>query len=161
MTIFLSSMLARLTAILMVSTGLLPATVTPRHLHLPMVFEANRGQADQQVAFLSHGNGYAVQFDRKGIALVDGQTTVRMDRQDASPAGSIRGYNPQAGKANYLKGRQSQWLTNIQLYGGVFYEEIYPGISLLFHGTDGELEYDLSLSPSARPSAIRLLFTGV
>src|SRR5437016_5213151 len=115
MTIFVSSMFGRLTAILMVSTGLVAATATPRHLRLPMVFEENRGQADQQVAFLTHSTGYAVQFDRKGIALVDGQTTVRMDLQDASLARSIRGYNPQAGKANYLKGRQSQWLTNIQL----------------------------------------------
>jgi hypothetical protein len=41
------------------SSPLVPAGVTASYLKLPLAFEANQGQTDQQVKFLSRGRGYA------------------------------------------------------------------------------------------------------
>ena len=37
---------------------------------------------------------------------------------------------------------------------------MYPGVDLLYYGNDGQLEYDLVLSPGANPSSIRFLVSG-
>ena len=39
-------------------------------------------------------------------------------------------------------------------------ENVYSGIDLVYHGTQGQLEYDFVLAPQADPSQIRLQFAG-
>jgi hypothetical protein len=128
---------------------------------LPLMFEPNMGQAGQGTLFLGRGPGYTIQFDARGIELLSGQSAVRMNLRGASSTVRTRGYEPQAGRANYLLGRQDQWIKDIPLYGGVRYEDVYPGISLVFYSNGGDLEYDFSLAPGAVPSAIRLSFSGM
>jgi len=40
------------------------------------------------------------------------------------------------------------------------YAELYPGVSLVFYGTERELEYDLVVAPGADPGAVELAFDG-
>ncbi len=46
-------------------------------------------------------------------------------------------------------------------YAKVRYEEIYPGVDLVFYGTQKELEYDVVLAPGADVSAVRLRVEGL
>jgi hypothetical protein len=65
------------------------------------------------------------------------------------------------GKSNYFIGNDpSQWRTNIPQYERVTYREVYPGVDLVYYGTQRQLEYDFVLSPAADPDQIRLRFEG-
>jgi hypothetical protein len=62
---------------------------------------------------------------------------------------------------SYLRGSEpSGWESGIPTYARVRYDEVYPGVDLLFHGSRGQLEYDFVVAPGADPSRIGLLFRG-
>ncbi|HET9942355.1 MAG TPA: SBBP repeat-containing protein, partial [Terriglobia bacterium] len=46
-------------------------------------------------------------------------------------------------------------------YEKVRYEEVYPGIDLIYYGTGRQLEYDFELRPFMDPSSIQIEFDGV
>jgi hypothetical protein len=73
----------------------------------------------------------------------------------------VRGEAELRGKVNYLMGNDpSLWRTNISTFAKVRCEEVYPGIDLVYYGTDGQLEYDFVLAPGADPNVIALEFDG-
>ncbi|HXT37622.1 MAG TPA: SBBP repeat-containing protein [Chloroflexota bacterium] len=83
---------------------------------------------------------------------------------------SLRGANPQAapvgqarlaGEVNYLYGNDpSGWLTHIPTFAEVRYPNVYPGIDLVYHGRQQQLEYDFKLQPGADPNLVRLQVAG-
>jgi hypothetical protein len=80
---------------------------------------------------------------------------VRMDGANAS-AKAVP-LDKLAGVSNYFVGRDStKWLTGIPTYGKVRYEDVYPGIDLVYYGRRGELEFDFVLKPGADPDVIHL-----
>ena len=148
--------MSKCTGLLLLST-LAVAGARPRSL--PLMFEANLGQAEPGTAFLGRGPGYAIHFDGAGISLVHGQDIVRMDLQGATPP-RISGNQPQEGRANYFIGnsaQSAQWITDVPLYAGIQYSGFYPGVDLSFYSSEGELEYDFTLAPGASAATIRLL----
>ncbi len=48
----------------------------------------------------------------------------------------------------------------IPSYARVEYEDVYPGVNLVFHGNQGKLEYDFVVRPGADPGTIRFAFKG-
>src|SRR5208283_4844758 len=65
------------------------------------------------------------------------------------------------GKINYLIGNDpAKWRTNISTYAKVKYQGVYPGVDLVCHSNQGQLEYDFVVAPSMDPKAIRLKFRG-
>jgi len=148
---------------------------------LPLSFEANHGQTDGKVKFLSRGSGYnlfltsteAVLSLRKaqpkdkaaqGSALhkahkAEPATVVAMKLVGANPDPKITGANQLPGKVNYFLGKDpKKWRTNIPTYGKVRYTNVYPGINLVFYGQGQKLEYDFIVAPGANPEAIALCF---
>jgi len=67
-----------------------------------------------------------------------------------------------AGKSNYFIGNdQSKWHTGVANYKNVKYNAIYPGIDLLYYGTNQRtLEYDFVVSPGSDPAKIGITFDG-
>ena len=65
--------------------------------------------------------------------------------------------------SNYLIGNDpSQWHSSIPNYAGVFYDNVYPGVQLVYYGnSQRRLEYDFVVSPGADPREIQLEFAGV
>jgi uncharacterized protein (TIGR03437 family) len=64
-------------------------------------------------------------------------------------------------QANYLLGADpAGWRTGVALYARATYRELYPGIDLIFHGSDRSLEYDFLLRPGADAHAIALDVSG-
>ena len=74
----------------------------------------------------------------------------------------VEGQDELPGKANYLIGSDPRaWRTNIPTYARVRYREVYPGIDVMFHGDQQQLEYDLIVAPGHDPRTIALRVDGV
>ncbi|MDA2936812.1 SBBP repeat-containing protein [Acidobacteria bacterium AH-259-A15] len=180
---------------------------------LPLSFEANHGQAHDQVKFLSRGRGYTLFLTSdeavlalRGPALArsdpgkrawpetgkledalrrskvlphpkDGAVTTTAELEDngatshavlrmklvgGNPRAKVSGLKELPGKSYYFIGNDpKQWRTNILTYAKVKYEDVYPGIDLIYYGTNqSKLEYDFIVTPGANPKAIRLTFDG-
>lgn len=86
---------------------------------------------------------------------------VRMRLLGANASVYATGANKQPGKAHYFGGNdRSQWRTNVPTFGRVHYNQIYPGIDLVYYGREGQLEYDFRVAPGVDPSLISLAFEG-
>jgi hypothetical protein len=144
---------------------------------LPLSFEANRGQTDARVAFLARGPGYTLFLTPAGAMLAlrrpsasgadvaDAPAPVgaalRLQLLGANPTPELSGFDELPGKVNYFLGSDSaSWRADIPTYARVRYREIYPGVDLVDHGNQGQLEYDFILAPGADPGVIRLDFAG-
>ena len=74
----------------------------------------------------------------------------------------VVGLDELLGKSNYFIGNDpSNWHTNIPTYTKVQYQDIYPGIDLIYYGNQRQLEYDFVVAPGADPGAIKLAFAGL
>lgn len=86
---------------------------------------------------------------------------VRMKLIGANPNARISGLEQLPGKSNYLIGNDpAKWRTNVPNFARVKYQDVYPGIDLVYYGNQGQLEYDFLVSPGADPSVIQLTFEG-
>jgi uncharacterized protein (TIGR03437 family) len=130
-----------------------------------MAFEPNRGQAEPGIEFLSRGDGYGL-FLRgsEAVLAVRGHGTdslVRMRLAGGSARTRGEGEDPLAGKSHYFLGNDpSRWHTNVPNYSRVRYRGVYPGIDVVYYGSQGQLEFDFLAEAGADTSLIRLQFRG-
>lgn len=159
--------------------------VSTTMMGMPLQFEANHGQVDGQVKFLSRGSGYTlfltptesvmVLQQRDATSQPGGghdplattepapikQSVVRMKLEGANPSPAIDGMEQLPGIVNYFIGNDpAKWRTKIPIYAKVHYKEAYPGIDLAYYGNQGKLEYDFIVAPGADPNQIKLAFEG-
>src|SRR5450755_3515097 len=149
-------------------TGAKPAKAAL--LAVPLSFEANQGQTDSQVKFLSHGDGYSlfltsneVVFTLRTLAGVKAPPSVcRMELLGAERNAQVSGADKLPGVANYFIGNDpKKWRSGIGAYAKVKYRGIYPGVDAVFYGNQRQLEYDFVVAPGADPKQISLGLTGV
>jgi hypothetical protein len=142
--------------------------VKAHYATIPLSFEANEGQANPAVEFLSHGRGYT-------LALRHGNATLSLMRSNVKNGGSqvqltLAGANSNARavregqqitRTNYFPGGDAKlWHTNIPNYARVKYNGIYPGIDLVYYGNQQRLEHDFIVAPGADPSQISFTIRG-
>ncbi len=145
---------------------------------LPLRFEANQGQVDRTVRFLSRGSGYQLFLtsteavlslgranqasEKKRKEPVTFQTgTLRMKWEGANQNPKVEGVDGLEGKSHYFFGNDpDKWRNNIPLYRKVRYRDLYSGIDLIYYGNQRQLEYDLVVTPEGDPGAIRLGIEG-
>ena len=154
-----------------------PAHVREMFGNIPLNFEANFGQVDGQVKFLSRGPFYNVFLTQDEVVLTFGSPRSR--EQSGSSASTLtprpihikftgankgsemEGKDLLLGHVNYFRGNDpAKWRTDVPTYGQVRYSSIYPGTDLVFYGTGKKLEYDFVLKAGADPSAIKLALEG-
>jgi hypothetical protein len=146
--------------------------------NLPLSFEANSGQTDAEVKFLSRGHGYTLFLTgdeavfsmraSKAVPSVAGHhsqrepvepttnAALRMKLVKANPAAKVTGEEELPGKSNYFIGNDAKkWRSNVPTYGKVKYEGIYSGIDLVYYGNQRQLEYDFVVAPGADPRRIQ------
>ncbi len=158
--------------------------------NVPLSFEANRGQTDSRVKFLSRGGGYELFLtSREAVMLLKNGGRGSEDRGQESPKGNsptpargsqlptssvlrmqFVGANPRPeivgegelpGKVNYFIGNDpAKWRTGISTYSSVRYQGIYQGIDLVYYGNQRQLEYDFVVEPGANPKDIELQIAG-
>ncbi|HEY2961746.1 MAG TPA: SBBP repeat-containing protein [Pyrinomonadaceae bacterium] len=132
---------------------------------LPLSFESNRGQTSEQVRFLSRGKGYTVFLTPAetvfSLRRKNKQTALRMKLVGANAAANIEGEQALEGKVNYMIGNdRSRWTTDIPTFQRVRYSNVWPGIDMLWYGTQSSLEYDFVINPGSDVSQIKLSFAG-
>jgi uncharacterized protein (TIGR03437 family) len=141
---------------------LLALTVSGRALSSDLSFEANAGQTDPRVQFLSRGNGHTLFLTSTEAVLRAGHDVFRMKLAGANPASKAEGAEPRIARSNYFIGNDpAKWRTGVVNYGRVRFAEVYRNIDLVYYGKDGQLEYDWIVTPGADVSKIRLKFAGV
>src|SRR6185503_16137010 len=146
------------------------ATTKPRltaaYAQLPLSFEANVGQVDPQVDFLSRGSGYTLLLTpREAVLALQNQkesaAVLRMKFVGGEAKPQVAGREQLRGKVNYLIGKdQKQWRTGVSTYAKVAYENLYPGVDLVYYGNQRQLEYDFVVHPGTDPNVIALRFEG-
>ncbi len=155
------------------------ARVNEAYGQMPMSFEANQGQTDGQVKFLSRGSGYNLFLTEKEAVLTlakkqkktigeqlkderpEPEMALRMKLLAANPQPQVAGLTELPSRSNYFIGNDpQQWRTNIPTYAKVKYQEVYPGIGLVYYGKQQQLEYDFLIAPGADPKDIKLVFEG-
>jgi len=157
--------------VILTATGALGES--PHTMRPPLVFEENVGQTDARARYLARGGGFALfltpdaavlRLDepRAGKRRVSpGGAAIRMRFDGASSTATLDAGPALAGVRNELIGTdRSRWRTGVPLHGRVRYRGLYPGIDLVFYGTEGRLEHDFILSRGADPAAVRLAFDG-
>lgn len=149
-----------------------------KSLSLPLFFEPNQGQIAAQVKFLARGAGYGVfltadeavlQLQPSIAGTLDpapgsqyvSSSVIRMHLDAANSSARVSGASPLPGKSSYFIGNDpSKWHRDIPQFARVQYQGVYPGVDLVYHGDQGQLEYDFHIAPSADPSQIALSFKG-
>jgi uncharacterized protein (TIGR03437 family) len=127
-----------------------------------LTFEANEGQTDSRVQFLSRAQAHTLFLTSTEAVLRTGRDVFRMKLAGANPASKAEGAEPQIAKSNYFIGNDpAKWRTGVANYGRVRFIDVYRGIDLVYYGKDGQLEYDWIVKPGADPSKIRLKFAGI
>lgn len=142
---------------------------------LPLTFEPNQGQAnldpaDPRAKFTARGSGYSLYLGSDGAILRlssrDSSNSsyveaVAMKLAGANPNANLTAFDRLPGQSNYFLGNDpTKWRTGIPQFSRVRYEQIYPGIDLVFYGSQGHLEYDFQVAPGSDPSQAELEFSG-
>ncbi|MBI3303648.1 MAG: SBBP repeat-containing protein [Deltaproteobacteria bacterium] len=79
-----------------------------------------------------------------------------------NPNPRVAGLEELPGKVNYFRGNDPQrWRTDIPTYARTKYQDVYPGVDLVYYGDQRQLEYDFVVAPGADPGVIRLAFDGL
>ena len=190
--------IALLSLLTMAACGTVPASVMPAKSDdasraqiidtfgkLPLRFEANPGQTDEQVKFLARGTGHTLfltpteavmvftKREQTAKSRLQGarlrpeeavhvtRTVLRMTFVGANPEPRVVGAEELPDKANYFIGNDpAKWRTNVPTYARVQYTDVYPGIDLIYYGSQRRLEYDFVVRPGADPRTIALGFQG-
>lgn len=140
-----------------------PETTREAFGRLPLSFEINQGQTDSGVKFLSRSHGYGIFLTDDGAAFSfdETSTALHMGLKGANTSPRIAGVDQLPGKVNYLVGNKpTEWRTNIPTYARVRYEQIYPGVDLVYYGNQRLLEFDFVVQAGASSRQIRLVFDG-
>ena len=162
-----------------------PSAATPvqsDYGQLPLSFEANQGQTDSRVDFLARGAGYTMFLTGDGAVLdlqqaasspasgnasfqdPSGQvsgTAIDMQFLGANPGATVTGLDKQQTVSNYFVGSDpNQWRSGIANFGQVEYQNLYSGINVVFHGSQGQLEFDFNIAPGADPNQIQWQIAG-
>ncbi len=149
---------------------------------LPLAFEANQGQLDPHVKFVSRGAGYSLfltptetvmtlrrpsrgEPSSRGTRALPSQeeksAVLRMKLVGANAETQVFGQDELPGKSNYFRGNDpTKWRSSVPQYARVRYTNVYPGMDLAYYGNQRELEYDFVLRPGADPGQIRLRIEG-
>ncbi|HEY0704399.1 MAG TPA: SBBP repeat-containing protein [Candidatus Acidoferrales bacterium] len=148
-------------------------------------FQVNEGQTDAQVRYLARGAGYELFLTPQEAVIAlrhsatprsmrdprirpakksahrDADSVIRLQLAGANTDAQMSGIGALPGHVNYFTGNDPKnWRTNVPSFSAVKYQDIYPGVDLVFYGNQRRLEYDLIVAPGADPANIAFNVTG-
>ncbi len=148
------------------TTGQVKAQVDKSYGKLPLSFEKNVGQTDAQVDFLARGSGYGFFLTAQGAVLSfynpekKEPNVLRMNLLGANDS-DAQGLEQLPGKSNYFVGNdESAWKENVSHFAKVKYNNVYPGIDLVYYGNQRQIEYDFIVAAGADPKKVQLDLQG-
>lgn len=129
----------------------------------PLFFEKNNGQTDARVQFLSRAGGYTLALTADEAMIAVGSKNpalLRVRLEGVNPKTTLAGDDKLPGTIYYADVTKTGALTPNEMFARVKYTDAYPGIDLVYHGSNRELEFDFVVAPQADPTQIRLSLTG-
>ncbi len=151
---------------------------------LPLHFIENRGQDDPRVAYTVRGRDVTAYFTDEGVtfrlALAAGAAgppvrraarireaeaarehyVVKLDFLGARTGVRPSGLDRTEAVLSHFVGPRERWTTGAPAYAGLVYEDLWPGIDLVYSGAAGRLKYSFHVKPGADPARIRLAYRG-
>ncbi len=136
--------LPTLTGSTLVAATRAPSLPDANHGTPSVYFEANEGQTDARADFIARTAGYTmflsateatISIENSKSAL--SRPSLRMQLVGANRDAAAVGINPLSTRVNYFLGNDpSQWHTDVPTFGGVRYDDVYPGIDIVYYGVD-------------------------
>ncbi|MEO8189258.1 MAG: SBBP repeat-containing protein [Acidobacteriota bacterium] len=85
---------------------------------------------------------------------------VKLDFVGANPDVGITADQKTPAVISYFKGPKETWKTGLQTYSSITYQELWPGIDLVYSGTANRVKYSFIVKPGADPARVRLAYRG-
>lgn len=128
---------------------------------LPLSFApvASRG-------YVSQGRGFSLQVDPRGaewsLVTAAGRTArLGLSLVGSDPKAVVAPEAPLPGRVSYFFGNDpARWRRSLPTFAQVRCASVYPGVDLIYYGTQQALEYDLVVQPGADPAAVRWRVSG-
>lgn len=137
-------------------------------MSLPLLFEENKGQFDEDVKFASRSKDFNVfltsneaiyqifqpNCDLRNLQKSESCQIFSLTMKMFGANGDVfgKGFDQAVTQSNYYIGNdQNNWFENINNYRAVRYEQIYQGVDVVFRGVEQKLEYDFHVAPEADP----------
>ncbi len=153
-----------------------------RFASMPLAFQRNDGQVDEQVKFFVRAGSQSIFFTPQEIAYafvenIEGQAegeaiteekpeprralAVKQSFVGANADPVLEGVRQLKGKVNYFIGNDPEkWRTEIPTYEGVSFTGLYDGVDVVYTGRNGALNYEFTIQPHAAPS-IQVFLDGI
>ena len=131
-------------------------------LRVPALFIANQGQTDPSVRFMVRTGDVRAWFRPAEIAMEWRGERARLSFPGANPSPEIEGLHPAPAQANFLLGPSAaSWRTAVPVFRSLLYREIYPGIDMVYGGSERHLKSEFLVAPGADPGIICLRYEGL
>ena len=136
---------------------------------IPLMFIENKGQSSDEVLFEVIADGATISFTGDGSVIrlvryddeVPSAATVGFTYKGSSALTPAEGIEPLPTTYNFVSGNNpSAWVTGASTFGSLRYPDLYPGIDLLYTGSDDGLKSTFIVEPGAEPSGIQMQFYG-
>ena len=145
--------------------------------------EPNRGQTAAAATHIARASGYTALLSADGVRFMPATSTpnpassefagpddvpkpalapvpgldMRLLHASVESVGAPS--RPLPGRSNYLYGNdKSRWVTDVPHFASLTFDEVYPGIDVVYTLDNGALRYDFVLAPEADARDIRLRF---
>lgn len=111
--------------------------------------------ADLVHEYIQWSPAQQAQFRLKGHAW-------RMEFVGADATAVTRGENKRKEYHNYFLGNDpTKWASNVPVYEGVHYDELWPGVDMHWYSEGGQVKYDLLVAAGADASSINFRYDGL
>ncbi len=166
-----------------------PTATTLTVMNRPLIFERSESEGSSEAPFISRGQSYSLFLAPSEVVLVlsKGSTNrqsfsererspqdlaaaernrgessvVRIKMVRANPRPHLTGRDELRSTSHYFIGNDPRrWRTDVPNYSKVEYENVYPGVNLVFYGNQRQLEFDFVVSSGADPNSIQLALEG-
>jgi beta-propeller repeat-containing protein len=131
---------------------------------LPVYIIENRGVYPDKVKYYIQGADKTLFFTNEGITFrlkgKDKGWVVKLEFVGVNPDAEPQGEDRQQAVLSYFKGPEKDWKAGLPTFSRVVYEELWPGIDLVYMARVNLLKYEFVVKPGADPSRIKLMYQG-
>jgi hypothetical protein len=137
------------------------AALSSDPVQLTMAFVPNEGQLPEKVAFQARAIGGKLSFAAQKVYFDLPQGEMELQFEGGNSELVIEGRKLLPGVVNFYGSKDpAQWRENIPTYGQILYAQLYPGIDLLYEGSDSGFKRTFRIAPDGDPSQIVWQYSG-
>jgi len=131
---------------------------------MPVQFIQDEDDRSGEVRYRIQGADKTIFFTKEGLVyrLTDGGRSwvVKLEFVGANPAVRPSGESRTPTVVSYFAGARENWKVGLKTYRRIVYDEVWPGIDLVYRATVSGLKYEFVVRPGADPTRIRLRYVG-